>query len=549
VKAYISHPSLDLTTEELANILVKEAKMTEAEARAVLRGRGGHLDPDPIEFQGAGSGTPSRNAPLDFDRVKSGTTKEKILGRILSNGKREGGGMPLNPNVWDSGLRVAQGARRRLEFDPILGGQKFNKGAGKVMGRRIDELVKAVEAEGYNGPKFRTVLETVAGKKYYNESMRQIATGMTSVQVASKLSMAFMANATQPILTATWAGIRPFMKGAMAMTSKARRQEYTQALAIHEHIIRGIGRSVDDEGLYLTAFEKAADWTLRFTQFNRIERWNRIHAAATAQAVIRDSLAKGFRGRLRGVNLDTARRTLGELGMDLDGLVRKMNSVGPEAMFKSSAFLRMEETAILRGAQKTQFFPGATRTPSFWRHPIGRVLFQFKTFAVGQSRFMRDAVLTEFSHGNVAPMATFLAFSPIAGELVGDARAIVNGKNRTEHGIARAWDNSSYIGGLGLFTDVLGQAKWGNVESIYFGPTFSDFNQVIEAVISRNGQALYKLGSSQPFYRSAKFLMGAGLNTLEELDEFLDSVGAKEKARSFIDAGQLRFQRATDKRE
>jgi len=542
VKAYLSHPGLDLPDEEIAARLTAPtskggAGLSESEAREIMKNRGSHLDPDPVDFEGYGSGTPSRIAPLDFDRVMVGSTKEKIHL-----------GMPLNPNIWDAQLRMAQGARRRLEFDPILGGQRFDKKAGRVMGRRIESLVKAVEAEGYNGAKFRTVLETVAGKKYYNESMRKIATGMTSVQVASKLSMAFMANATQPILTTTWAGMRPSFKAAFSLTSRARREEFAQALAVHEHIIRGIGRSVDDEGLYLTSFERAADWTLRFTQFNRIERWNRIHAAATTQMVIRDSLAKGFKQRLRGVNLDAARRNFGELGLDFDGLVRKMDSIGPEALLGSKEFLKVEETAILRGAQKTQFFPGATRTPSFWKHPVGRVLFQFKTFAVGQSRFMRDAVLTEWSHGNLAPMATFLAFSPIAGELVGDGRAIINGKDRTEHGIARALDNAMYIGGLGLFTDVLGQAKWGNLSSVYFGPSVSDLTQLFEAVISGQGQSIFKLGSRQPAFKMTKFAMGAGVNTVQELDEYLDAMGVYAKAQTIFDVGQLTFQRAQEKR-
>jgi hypothetical protein len=538
LKEYLTHSSLDLPEDDLVKLLVKNKGMTKAEAMEVIRANKSHLDPVPAE--GVASGSPARTGPLDFDRFGKGSTRDKILNDTI----------PMNPNVWDSGLRTAQAAQRRIALHPILG--DFTAGErGRVFGGTIDELVKAVEAESgmVTANKFRTLLESIAGRTYYNESMRKIAVATTSIQVATKLPMAVLANASQAILTTTWTGIRASLKGAIAITNKANREHYAQALAVHEHIIRGIGRSVDSEGLALTSFEKAADWVLRFSGFSRVERFNRIHAAAASQVAIRDKLVRAAAGRLRGNTLDSSRKMLGELGLDLGSLARDLNRMGDEAFFSSARYLRLETDAVIRGAQKTQFFPGRLRTPSAWSSPVGRVLFQFKTFSTGQSRFFRDAVLNEWSAGNVVPMATLLSFSPIAGELVADGRAIIKDKNRGENGIARYIDNATAIGGLGLWTDAMGQIRYGNLAGFILGPTFSDLNQVGEALLSPQGGSIWDIIKRQPLYQTTNFLMGAAAETGSTADEYLDALGAGDDgAVTRVDVGERLTERIRSKR-
>ena len=539
VAKWITHGSRDVDADTLIAQMVKDKRFTgtELEAREIVRSRGAHLDPDLTSLEGIRTNDPVRNGPLDFNRAGRGTTRDKL-----------DAGLPLNPNVWDSGFQAQRSAVRRINLDPILGGA-VNTEKGRLLGGTIDDMVAAVQAEGHNGAKFRTIIDSMVGRTYYNESMRKWATAATSLQVASKLPMAFLANASQPILTATWLGMKPAIKGALALTSKARRQEFSQAMAVHEHIIRGIGRSMDDEGLALSSFEKVADWTLRWTQFNRIERFNRIHGAAATQVMVRDRLARGFHDRLRGTRLDSTRKMFGEIGLDFDVLVRDMREMTPGVFFKSEKFLAMEGNALIQGAQKTQFFPGATRTPAMWRHPLARTLLQFKTFAVGQSRFMRDAVLTEYSNGNVAPLATYLSAAPIAGELVGDARALISGKTRTTNGIARGLENMSYIGGLGLFTDILGQARWGNLEGVLLGPTFGDLLQISEALLSQDMNAIRRIGQNQPAYKMTGFLMGATAGTAETILEYLDSIDSDDdSAVTRVDVGERLTERIRGKR-
>ena len=537
---FITHASRDIPDEELLKKLVKDGKMTEAEAHEIMTRSVEHLDPVPLE--GIEGTRPGRLGPYDWYRVKKGSYKEKVEQ-----------GLPMNPAVFDARLRVIQSAYRRIHIDPILGRRVFNKKTGKVEGDRIPDLVKAVEASGENAAKFRTVLDTVAGRTYYNESMRKVATFTTSLQVAAKLPMAVLPNASQTLLTATMFGFRKTLRAVLQSTRKSSREEAAVQYAIHTHMMRGVGRTMDQEGLTLTAAEKFADHTLRFTGFNDVERFNRIISHRAAQAVIRDTLAKGYKDRLKGVNLDTGRRRLGELGVDLDLSVRQMKEVGPDAFFNSSVFLRQEEAATRLGAQKTQFFPSSTRTPTFWRHPLGRIMFQFKTFAIGQGRFMRDVVLTEYAHGNVAPLATFLSFAPIAGELVGDAKSLITGRNRDTNGIVRALENASMIGGIGLASDVFAQAKWGRLESVYLGPTISDMNDLFEASISQGGQGIINLMQRQAIYKLGDFLTGTivegGLSAAEQIEEYVDTIGDEGgDSTTRVDIGQRLTERIQNKR-
>jgi hypothetical protein len=457
--------------------------------------------------------------------------------------------MPMNPAVWDARFRVISSAYRRIHLDPLLGRRVFNTKAGKVEGDLIPDLVKAIEAEGGNGAQFKTFVDTIAGRTYYNESLRKIATFTTSLEVATKLTSAVFANASQPILTTSMVGIRRSMKAFFALTKKETRENISAMAAINEHMLRGIGRTWDQEGLTLTASEKVADYTLRFTLFNSVERMNRMQGATASQVVIRDTLAAGFRDKLKGINLDSGRRRLGELGIDLKDSVRAMKEVGPEAFFKTPEWLAKEELAVYRGAQKTQFFPGSTRTPKFWQHPLGRVLFQFKTFATGHGRFMRDVVLNEYAQGNVMPLATYLAAAPIAGELVGGAKSFINMRDRDTNGIMRALENASYVGGIGLFTDAFQQARWGNLTSFYLGPAISDVNDLIEGVLSPEGQSISALVKRQQIWKSSRFLVGVGTNTIEEIDEYLDSRRQEGAGtRTTVEVDQLRFRRSQEKR-
>jgi len=535
VGRWLTHASRDIPIDEQVKEMVKSGNFTEAQAYKLVRARGSHMDPTPVSPEGIQTNGPVRNGPLEYNRVETGTTRDKIQR-----------GLPLNPNVWDSGYETARSAVRRIHTDPILGGA-VNTEKGRVLGGSVDDIVALVEAEGGSGIKVRATIDALAGRTYYDESMRKWASALTSIQTAAKLPMAFLGNSTQAVLTTTWLGYKASLSGMFKLANKEQRVHLQQAMNLHEHIVQALGHSLDQEGLVLTSLEKFADYVLRFTGFSAIESFNRIHGAAATQAMIRDRLARGSADKLRGIRLDTTRRMFGDIGLDFDGMVLQLREEGPEAFFRNQRYLDQEFNAMIQGAQKTQFFPGPTRTPPMWKHPLARTMLQFKTFAVGQSRLIRDAVLTEYAHGNMAPLATYLSAAPIAGEFVGDAKALIRNKDRPESGILRGLHNLSYIGGLGFVTDVYQVAQWGKMESIVLGPTFSDFFQFSEYTLTGEWDQLRKMAQRQPIVQLGGFLSGSVGETAGLLAEYIDFYSGDDDTTTRIDIGQRLTDRIQNK--
>jgi hypothetical protein len=246
--------------------------------------------------------------------------------------------------------------------------------------------------------------------------------------------------------------------------------------------------------------------------------------------------------------LDTSRKMFGEIGLDYDGMVKQLRDVGPEAFFQNPQFLKQEFNGMIQGAQKTQFFPGPTRTPALWKHPLARTMLQFKTFSVGQSRLMRDAVLTEYANGNMAPLATYLSAAPVAGEFVGDARAFIKGKDRNDEGIMRGLNNLSYIGGLGFVTDLYQVAQWGKLEGAILGPAFSDLIQIGEFTLTGEWDQMRKMAQRQPISQMGSFLTGSAVETVGLLAEYVDFWSEGDDTSTTIDIGQRLTERVQNKR-
>jgi len=152
-------------------------------------------------------------------------------------------------------------------------------------------------------------------------------------------------------------------------------------------------------------------------------------------------------------------------------------------------------------------------------------MFQFKSFALGQTRFLKDAVLAEAANGNLIPLATFLSISPITGELVADAKALIKGKDRGSDGIVRLLENLSSVGGFGLFTDGLSAARWGDLEGFMLGPTFGDFFGYSEFMLQGNTQGILNKGMKTPAFTVTRALLGGAWMTGDAITDYVDGLG------------------------
>jgi hypothetical protein len=301
--------------------------------------------------------------------------------------------------------------------------------------------------------------------------------------------------------------------------------------------------------------------TLKYSGFNMVERWNRQISGATALYQFNKWLYKGYHGKLRGVEADIARRSALDLGVDLDKLLAKAKLRGGSSGERFFGDLKQKlpmdpelaetlKLVTLRGAQRTQFVPSQLRRPVYWNTPTGRAVFQFKSFALQQGRFIRDRVLSEYALGNVRPMAYFMSVYPVAGEAVNLTRHAVRGRDFEASGVGRFVSDMLAVGGLGLASDVFVQAKFGRFAEYLMGPAAGDVSTLAENIAQGDGNGLLRQVTQLPLVDAVELLAKGGIVSAElglwAIEQLQDE---ESPGTTTVDLGQFQFDQTQRKAE
>jgi hypothetical protein len=291
-----------------------------------------------------------------------------------------------------------------------------------------------------------------------------------------------------------------------------------------------------------------AHMTLRYSGFSSVEKWNRVMAGATGYQVVRDTVAKALTGRLKGNTLDTARRRMQSLGVDLDQTVRLATKHGDDWL-QSAAGLDVMKKAMFKASTLTQFNPNILRKPVLWNHPVGRVMAQFKTFALGQGRFIRDQIFAEAKQGNLKPMAYFLSIYPMAGEVIAETKAAVRFKDRKTWGtsgdddIDRIIQDFTMVGGLGILSDMWTSARFGKPLEGVFGPTVGDASELFTNLAQGQPGEMLNTVLGTPTADAVVFGATAAGWSVGAMLDYADKVLEDETTgRTIVDLGVLRTQ-------
>jgi hypothetical protein len=430
-------------------------------------------------------------------------------------------GLPIMADPFDAGLRFAAQAVRRNQLAPIVGKK----------GELADLYVKAVGMESGTARRdqFAATLYNYLDNKFYDHGWRKAARFITGANVLSKMTFSVMANVSQPFLTNMVQGTKASIKGLAIAMKSANKNELARITAVNHSILADTGRLLGEEGIAILGMEKVARHSLKWTGFNRVERWNRIHAAASGAALIRDTLVKGASGRLRGRVLQNSRRAFQEVGLDLDGILTDVKSMsggdtarGLGEYLGSDRWLQLEKNALFDLAKQTQFIPTKLTRPRIWNSPLGRIATQFKSFALAQGRLIRDGVFAEFSLGNVAPMARFVAINPMAGEVFADVRALTTGKQRRSDPddlVARWVDDMLFLGGWGLATDTIEAAQQGDILSSVAGPTADSVKKLLVATANLDADMAARDLFQLPVVRATIRLLHLGANVADAVGD------------------------------
>lgn len=519
--------------ERLLNGLVTHFKkrgmspeMAEAQARSIAAE---YLD---------GIKGPRLFATTDFQRRIPGTLKDLVES-----------GLPFIDDPIRAWGEAANGIYRRMYYGSTFG---WKHQMGEVIKRQAIR-------EGLPAATANTMVDHVLARKLQTQGMRRFAQNVTNLQTLTKMTWGWIPNLAQTGNTMALVGVRPTLR-AIYQTMKGRLGASDEALSLIEEswqanrrLFSGLSRE--------TTLDAAARRSLFL--FTPVERFNIQVAELAAIYDMKRTLGLAWSGRLRGTSLDAARRRFAQYRLDLDDLTRRGKDAfkaggmdeGMSAVFRPGKWLDgvlVEpgdlDLALFRASKLSQFQPDITRRPLYWQTPWGRLLFQFKTFAMQQGRFFRDQVLGEAAQGNLKPLAYFASFYPVAGELVGQAYQGIKGRERDTEGFDRLLENYLMMGGLGLASSFAFAAQHGRTYDALLGPTVADMTQLVEAILTADPERAWNQLKRQPVVRGIELAVGAGAMGLEETGSWLEALGDGSGQRAGKPYDAITWERLQGKR-
>ena len=492
---------------------------SQKETQAALVKRYGEMEGNQIfqTFKATGLG---KFGSFDEARSLKGSLLDKIDDAKL--------GSVYESNPWINTREYLNRGAYRLEF-----GKRFG-----LDGEFIEPILGAIEADAGIGAKTlaSNIFDQVMGHKFVEQHLRQMMETATSYQIMTKLGMGVWANMSQTANTIAFGGFRRTGKAFLDSIKGSTREEAKTAVGLLSssqvamgqvggRIAAGAGaQTAKGIGKLADHVETFADVTLRTTGFSLVESNNRVLAGLTGKYIFGDNLKKLAQGRMRGNAHDRVMRQMDSLGItpsETKTIVQKLRSGDKEFLAKGGEFEQFETRAMYRAAQLTQFTPGALRRPEFWTHPVGRIMFQFKSFAMNQGRFMKDQIFAEAAAGNLKPLAYVLSTYPVAGEFVADAKGAVRGKPRDTDGIARVVENFASMGGFGIATNLFASAQFkGGILQELAGPTGGGIGRGFENLAQGEFMQILEDVGSDPTVTAAKFFAtGAAAVTMAGIEE------------------------------
>lgn len=254
-----------------------------------------------------------------------------------------------------------------------------------------------------------------------------------------------------------------------------------------------------------------ADDFFRLTGFNAAERWARTVAAHTgmrhAQKTV-DQLKKAYKmraaaeagtegglktGRIsseaKGVKywdsaIEYYKGALDELGLDPANVIKQKKLTDDQ--------LRMSGQLM---SEMTHFRTRPGDMPAFAAHPIGKVMFQFKSFVYQQTRmlFKLNTIENLRKGGKPAQQAmrnllVLATIYPMAGEVAADIRSLLTGSERPTDALDRYVENLAASAAAGVMLDIVNSSKYDSFTSFVAGPTIGTAAGIVDSTVDREGQ-------------------------------------------------------------
>jgi len=213
---------------------------------------------------------------------------------------------------------------------------------------------------------------------------------------------------------------------------------------------------------------------LKFTQFIRVEKFQRVFAANMGNAYAEHLLAK------------KALIDSGELvGKEAKKILNQMEEIGlsthvPADKVPEGDMLR----ASLRFSNEVNFRNTADKYPLAWHSPHAKVFTKFKSFAFHHGAFIKDNVYKPLKEGNPAPLINYLAVGTPLGMGVDELRRLIKGDDRELTVSERLLRGFSSVGGLGILVETIASTAYSAASPVMSiaGPAVADAANLLHGV-------------------------------------------------------------------
>lgn len=419
---------------------------------------------------------------------------EKKLQMMLDNAQRRAGNLE-NPRMLDL---------PGYETDPKLALTRYAQSVAKrfteaeYFGKKdekIGDLIKGITNEKGDYLEAQRIFD------YYVDGApkNKLVSAITQFNVATKLSLSAILNATQSVNTATKFGVVNTAKGMWRGFTKEGK-ELAELVNVYDDFIL-----VKETGVDPNKLVKGVMYV-----FKKVEDFNRRTAANVGFLGTRDLLKTLKNDPQSGYAI----RQLESLGVDIEKALK--------GQLTDDDLLGAANKAI----QKTQFKVDVLDLPPSWKTPTGRLLTQFKSFTFMQTKFVRDEIIKEARKGNLVPLVTFVSLAVPASYVVSAVRNKLTGRNEDDETKVdiREWDKWMKAFGT-IPTDLLIQAKFlkdtydsdyitplekgSRVAGTFLGPTAGEAGKLISGAeqvprTQEKNKYLRKSGKEQDPYLSLK---------------------------------------------
>jgi CRP-like cAMP-binding protein len=344
----------------------------------------------------------------------------------------------------------------------------FGQGLTKldsIIGRLYKDNVKEhgfVKAGNMN-KEIRLLINTAMGAIEHSSKAEATSAFMRMLQIP-KLAFAQLLNASQSVNTLLVSDAKAFFRSIPYAFREEGRMLALRSGATLEQVLRQSQMALGAEGNFGESF-------LKWTGFSMVEKFNRVLASNVGVNYARDVAEK----LVKNPNNKVYRLRLQELGVNPENILAR-GGIAEDELLK----------AAFRVSAMTQFLSRSTDLPIFAQSPLGKAVFQFKSFGFQQTTFIKNRLVAQMRAGNYKGLARDLlvlsVVFPATGEVTADIRSLITGTERPTGALDRYISDVMAVGGLGIMADAFISAGYGSLADYFLGPSAGTATELVERV-------------------------------------------------------------------